>query len=251
MIELQNIHMEEDLKSAQHIQEDLLPKELPRGKHFCLASRYIPSGKVAGDMFDAFFDPAYNIHMYIADVAGHGVGAAMVTVYLKKTITPFQHFTDMNTTPKDILTLLNGELLKAGFGKMLFVTMLYATYNPPTGTFTFASAGHVPFILKREGEAPKIFATESISLGWQETPVFEETSIKIQQGDRILFFTDGLIDAISKKTGEPYGMDNILEIVREEKYHQVPPEELINTIISSVNENCETRDDISFLALSL
>ena len=125
MIEQQNIQMEEDLKNAQHIQEDLLPKELPRGEHFSFASRYIPSGKVGGDMFDAFIDPAYVIHLYVADVAGHGVGAAMVTVFLKKTITPFQHFTDINTTPRDILSLLNGELIKAGFGKRLFVTMFY------------------------------------------------------------------------------------------------------------------------------
>jgi len=251
MIEQQNIHMEEDLKSAQHIQEDLLPKDLPRGEHFCFASRYIPSGKVAGDMFDAFFDPTYNIHMYVADVAGHGVGAAMVTVFLKKTITPFQHFADMSTTPKEILNMINQEIIKAGFGRTKFVTMLYATYNPPTGTFTFSSAGHTPFILKSPGQEAQVFTTDGVSLGWQSTPAFHESSITLHHGDKVLFYTDGLTDALYKKNNEPVGLEKILSMINSEEYNQMPLEKMIDHILSSVKDCCEVEDDISLLAFSM
>ena len=251
MIEDQNIKMEEDLKSAQRIQEDLLPKELPNGEHFSFASKYIPSGKVGGDMFDAFFDPTYKINLYIADVAGHGVGAAMVTVFLKKTITPFEQYTDRNTTPKEILSLLNQELIKASFGRMLFVTMLYATFNPLSKQFTYASAGHPPFILKSPGKEPVMLRTDGMSLGWKKDPNFIENTITLEKKDRLIFFTDGLVDAMDRNTNNPYGMDKVLATVNNEKYHDLPPDDLINDILADIKKECDIKDDVSILALSI
>jgi serine phosphatase RsbU (regulator of sigma subunit) len=252
VIEQQNIRMEEDLRSAQHIQEDLLPKDLPKGEHFSIMARYIPSGKVAGDMFDAFFDPVYNIHMYVADVAGHGVGAAMVTVFLKKTITPFQHFTDINTTPADILRLLNGELIKAGFGKKLFVTMLYATFSPPARKLTFASAGHTPLILKSRGREAQVIGADGISLGWKDNPAFREVTLTLNEGDRVLMYTDGLTNAVRKSApAESCGMDSILRVVNDEKYHALPLGKLVGDVITRTQDSCEFKDDVCVLSLTL
>ncbi len=250
MIEEQNLRMEEDLNSAQHIQEDLLPKELPQSDYFKIAAQYIPSGTVAGDMYDAFFDPSFNVHLYMADVAGHGVSAAMVTVFLKKSITPFHHFTDMNTTPKEILNLLNEELIKANFGRTMFVTMLYSKFNPVTNKLTISSAGHPPLILKREGQKPEAYNTKGIPLGWRKSPNFEEKVIDLQKNDRIILYTDGITDAMDLQN-KTCGVKKLLDIINDEKINSMEPEEVISFILNSLGKNYRFYDDISLLVLAL
>ena len=67
----------------------------------------------------------------------------------------------------------------------------------------------------------------------------------------MIFFTDGLVDAMDRNTNNPYGMDKVLATVNNEKYHDLPPDDLINDILADIKKECDIKDDVSILALSI
>jgi serine phosphatase RsbU (regulator of sigma subunit)/anti-anti-sigma regulatory factor len=184
----------DDLRRAELIQRALLPRSAPAAEHYSIDAIYRPSQKVGGDLYDvARLDNRY-IGAYIADAAGHGVSAAMLAVLFKHRLHLRDEQTGEPIPPADALGEANLTILDECLAPGLFVTAAYCLLDTQTNELTVASAGHPPLLLHRaSGEMEMIFHTGP-ALGLTPGASFAQVTKKINEGDRLLLYTDGLCE---------------------------------------------------------
>ena len=186
-----------ELSLARMIQNSLIPgKEVPG----YIYSLYKPMNQIGGDFYDyILFRNSNKIGLFICDVSGHGVPAALVTAMLKATILQSGFQRD---NPKDFLYFLNGALYNqiAGY----FITAFYGIYNPEERTLIYANAGHnQPLLIKSQSVTPipkgsspplALFTNDELK---ESKKSFENISIKFSKNSKLLLYTDGFTDAVS------------------------------------------------------
>jgi len=185
----------EDLEQAKIAQQFLLPSNLPKSSKVLFTSLFEPMEEVGGDVYDVTNLTNENYGLLVADVTGHGINAALLTFMLSST---FKNAADTLRSPSEIITLTNEQLFEKMPGDA-FVTMFYAQYDSVTGILTYLSAGHPDAYILRKG------AKNSISLSTQGTIIgafskdeisFEEKEIQLELGDKVIIYTDAIIDVI-------------------------------------------------------
>lgn len=185
----------EDLEQAKNAQQFLLPSNLPKSSKVRFTSLFEPMEEVGGDVYDVTNLPNENYGLLVVDVTGHGINAALLTFMLSST---FKNAADKLRSPSEIITLTNEQLFEKMPGDA-FVTMFYAQYDSVTGILTYLSAGHPDAYILRKG------AKHSISLSTQGTIIgafskdeisFEEKEIQLELGDKVIIYTDAIIDVI-------------------------------------------------------
>ncbi len=207
--EVQNINLKmiQDLEYARKIQESMLPpKELNiYGTQFI--SEYIPCERLSGDFYGIYVVDEENLGMYIADVAGHGVSAAMMTVVadqiIKPTSTQVRLLNDL--APHKTLNHFYKEFNKSEFPIEMHVVMFHAIYNTKSRVLSYCSGGInvLPILVRKSGEI--ITLSESIGFpicrfGDFFTPDYEKAEIQLEKGDRVIFYTDGLAENFKNNT---------------------------------------------------
>ena len=146
-----------DLMRAQRIQQNMLPPGFPAGRGFDYFGCFFPCELLGGDFFDIVTLDGDEVALLLADVAGHGVGAAMLTVMIRQLI----HARLLEKgrrlllqNPAEVMTYLNNGLFEQQFDDPHHVTMVYIVLNTSTGAFRLANAGHTaPLVLSRNGTA--------------------------------------------------------------------------------------------------
>lgn len=200
-LQAKQARIEHDLRAASVIQRSLLPAAAPLAiPGVELAWRLVPSASIGGDMLGC--QPLGDDHLalFVFDVSGHGVPAAMVTVSVSQFLAPqcgrlmiraCQR--PVPTPPAAVLALLEREYPFGRFER--FLTMAYVVVELRTGRLRYAVAGHPPpIILRRDGALERLeVGGPLIGLG-DELP-FEEGEAQLGAGDRLLLYTDGLADA--------------------------------------------------------
>lgn len=207
--------IEEDLKAAAQIQKSLIPSDCPNTENFDFAWSFIPCEHVGGDIFNFHRLDETHLSIYILDVSGHGVPAAMVTVSvhqrlqpgpggLAKQINDFPPYYDI-LPPSKVLDQLDREYPMDRFDK--YFTMAYLILNIQTGSIRYTSAAHpMPVLVRASGEIERLDAGGTIvGLGEGIFP-FEEGEVRMQAGDRLYLYTDGIIEYFNE-AGEMYGED--------------------------------------------
>ena len=138
--------VQRELETARQIQASLLPRALPQATGLDLAARYIPMTAVAGDLYDIVSLGPAQVGILVADVAGHGVPAALVASMVKLAFsTQAEHAGD----PARVMGAMNRILCRHVEGT--FVTAIYAVVDTERGAITFANAGHPPLLVRRAG----------------------------------------------------------------------------------------------------
>lgn len=203
--------MSRDLQFARRIQERILPRP---GNIGGLEIEYIfqPSEMLSGDMFDIYYIDEANIGIYICDVAGHGIAASMLTMFIKSTM---RNIKEEIISPALALEELHIRFSKLEFDAEKYFTIFYGVYNENTRTFTYANAGHNCYPIKfnqSEVEPLKI-------KGYPITILFDkvnykEKDIKLELGDKILFYTDGITEAKDHNNVQ-FGIEGILDQVQK------------------------------------
>jgi len=202
VIKRQNSEMLFNLESAKRIQNCLLRVDFPKIKGIEFFSKYMPCDIAGGDLFDVFQIDEDTLGIVIADVSGHGIPSAMITIYIKQEITYLCKKIIVKgnyqiTSPKEVLKSLNDSIIDKNIceGKY-FVTMVYCTYSISKGILTLSSAGHHALpIIKRQNGNIEIIRMEGFPLGWfKEKEEYDEKSYKLHNGDSILFYTDGIFE---------------------------------------------------------
>lgn len=191
-----------DIEYAKEMQLGMMPSKMPEDLHVSFAAEYLPAERLSGDFYNVIKLDENNIALYLGDVSGHGVSAAMLTIFANQNIVPVKP--DMNTgqkimSPAMVLKTIYSRFNNTNFNDETYIIMLYGIYNIKTKVFTYASAGInvPPYIIKNTGKVieinPKGFSI--CKLGEYITPSFEERKVKLQAGDKLLLYSDGLIEA--------------------------------------------------------
>ena len=194
-------YAEKELELARAIQQRLLPPAEVEGPGFAVAARCVPARHVGGDFYDVFHLDDGKLGLAVADVAGKGMGAALIMATAKAVVPLLAKSTD----PAATLASLDGKLGKE-LGKREFVALSFAVYDPVSGELRLGNAGLPDPYLLRRGDAPRALACPGprIPLGLKAGVAREALALRLAPGDRVLFLSDGLPEA-PRPDGEPIG----------------------------------------------
>jgi len=188
--------LDEELRMAAQLQREFLPHELPEIDGASFHVLYRPAGYVSGDIYDAVRLDENHLGFFVADAVGHGVPAALMTIYIKrslrnKRIDPNAEKGYTLMTPGEALARLNADMIAHQSGKVRFATACYGVLDTRTLQLTIARAGHpFPMLLRGEEEVQTL-EPEGGLLGVFPDEVFEEEVVQLQPGDRLLLYSDG------------------------------------------------------------
>lgn len=252
-IEDMNQKLMANMAKAQKIQRALMPKEFPQTKEFHFQAFYQAAEMVGGDYYNVFPVDEENICLYVADVTGHGLDAAMLTIFIKETINGYirQTFTKGQIfSPRLCLVELDEKFKAEDFPEDIFITIFLGFINLKNRTFTYSSAGFVefPYVFGPRG-VWQLHCPGSLIISYGSLGEYEEKTLALHPGDRILFYTDGLVEQRTT-SGEIYGPERLKRLL--ENYQSIGKENLLSEIISSVQSfagGSTFQDDIVLLQL--
>jgi phosphoserine phosphatase RsbU/P len=194
----QQAMLDQDLKRAERILRALMPRELQTLEHMHVNVAYRPSKSIGGDFYGAAMLDDRHLAVYVADVAGHGVSAALLAVLFDRRLAACCAEGSVRA-PSAILSELNRGLLEECLASGLFVTVAYALVDTIDRTATIASAGHPPGIVLRHSATIEHLKKTGPALGLSQAASYGEHRISLGDGDRLLLYTDGLTGAMSER----------------------------------------------------
>lgn len=207
----------EALLIARHMQEKLLPKNVTSFGGIDIATMNLPAEEMCGDYYDIIRKNDQEFGIIIADVSGKGPSAALYMAELKGVMLSTSQRT---IDPKEVMVEAN-RVLSPTLDSRNFVTMTYAMINEPMKVMTMCRAGHNPIIHYhfKTGLA-EIVQSRGIGLGVSRNGIFERTLEEVQRnldsGDILVFYTDGLTEAMNE-SNQLYGLDRLSEIIVKNK----------------------------------
>ncbi len=202
---LEGERMQRQLKLASEVQRRMVPQTPPKMPRLEIGTGYEPSYLVGGDFYDFLELPGKKLAVVIADVAGKGIPASLQMASLRATIRAYiGRFSSLTE-----LVSITDRAFNRGSLVGEFATLLIGIIDPWEKTYSYVSAGHNPAMLVRNNQI-KLLEGDGPAIAIFENPEFRERKIKIKPGDRIVFYTDGLIDAMNFDH-QTFGMDRLQE----------------------------------------
>ncbi len=240
--------LDHELKTVGHIQRSLLPQVLPVMKGLDVAADYETSQRAGGDYYDFFPLPLEQWGIFIADVSGHGIPAA-VRMAITHAIAHTRP--DPAVGPAAILSYLNLTLENLYIGKTgSFVTAFYAIYDPHKNRLCYASAGHPPPRLARDGSVIVLDGRAGLPLGIDETAEYLQHQIPLRSGDRMVFYTDGVSEAFNRARDQ-YGTERLDAALLASRGDA---QTVLNAVLADVKQHCAGApivDDRTLLVLNV
>jgi predicted ester cyclase len=236
--------VEQELRVARRIQQASLPKEVPTLEGWQITPHYQPAREVGGDFYD-FFELEYGrLGLIVGDATGKGVPAALVMSSARSML---RAVAQASNSPGDVLMKVNDPLV-TDIPPNMFVTCFYAILDPKSGSLCYANAGHdLPYLHRRGGDCEELRAS-GMPLGLMSGMSYEEKEIELDDGEGVLFYTDGLVEAHDPED-EMFGFPRLRELVAEHGEERSLEEALLEELYSFVGEGWEQEDDITLLTL--
>ncbi len=240
------ITLQNELDVASKIQQSILPTKFPSGDDFEVFGHMEAARNVGGDFFDILRLEYDRIGLAIADVSDKGVPAAL---FMMSTRTLLKGTAIGGNEPGDVLGEVNDQLCEDNDAEM-FVTVLYAVYDPKTKEFTYANGGHdSPLVIHADGSSTLLPLTRGIALGVLPELTYKQRTVTLDPGDTVVLYTDGVTEAMNG-ADEQYGLDDL-----REKFAGTPPpnsREATSTVFQAVREfarGTPQSDDITCLVM--
>jgi sigma-B regulation protein RsbU (phosphoserine phosphatase) len=200
--------LDRQLRTAQRVQERLLPAGLPDVPGHELAGVCLPSARVGGDYFDVVPIPGGQMGLVVADVSGHGLSAAIIMSAFRALARTFLR---AGRPLDEVAETLDRELPDTTAGKA-FVTAVLAMYDPASGRLRYVNCGHQPPLLDRPGQPPRWLDEGGPLLGLIDGASFEIGEVQLSANDQLVIFTDGIVEARSP-AGVWFGTERLAELV--------------------------------------
>jgi len=249
--------LDEDLQAAVYIQKTLIPETPPALPEVGIAWRFLPCERVGGDMFHVYQLDETHLGLYVADVSGHGVPAALITVFVSHSLSPagdllLDHKKNRRgqrriRPPGAVLESLDREYPFERFHKHF--TICYATLERANGVLRYSSAGHpMPILLRADGPVEFLDKGGAI-IGLGASVPFEEGEVTLHAGDRLMVYSDGVVD-FTNPEGERFGEGRLVELFG--KTASDPLETVCETIVqrlTAFGEGRPLQDDVTLLTL--
>jgi phosphoserine phosphatase RsbU/P len=235
--------LEQELGIARDIQQALVPVGLRDYPHLSITGVYRPCDEVGGDYFDVFPLPDGRIAILMADVAGKGLGAALVTTMLQGALSAMT----LDVDPVQVFNHLNQFLCDRAAGGRC-ATMFFGLLNP-AGTLEFVSAGHPSPLLLRGGEVSELYSTGSFPIGLVPIASYTSSRVQLSPGDTMLLYTDGVTEAEDRER-------NLFQDVRLKEVlapHQNSSlKDVVDGVLSAIEtftDGASQSDDVTLLAV--
>ncbi len=202
--------LETEVQLARQIQQTFIPETLPVHPGWEIAARWRTARQVGGDFYDVFELDDKRLGLFIADIADKGVPAAL---FMALTRTLVRAAVIETESPAQALRRVN-DLLMPDTQQGMFVTAVYAVLSLETGELTYANAGHNPplWLHLRDGSVERLTRT-GMALGVVEGAEITQRTIQLEEGDCVLFYTDGVTEAFSPQ-GEIYGEARLRSVIK-------------------------------------
>lgn len=259
-IDRQNQRMKRDLDAAARVQQALLPDNLPEVPGLSFAWRYRPCDELAGDALNVVRLNEDLIAVYLLDVSGHGVPAALLSVTATRglnhrgggaaSLVAGPGANPEAVDPALVASKLNSLYPMASNGDHYF-TLVYGLLDIHTRRFRFTVAGHPAPIIAPAGEQPRLIDASGFPIGMVEEADFEESVIDLKPGDRLYLYSDGLTEEINADR-EMFGDDRLLSAIADGQAHSLGDsvEMLVQKVIDWRGET-HLQDDLSILAIGV
>ncbi|HEX4609077.1 MAG TPA: SpoIIE family protein phosphatase [Urbifossiella sp.] len=237
-----------NLRAAARFQTRLLlPHRPPDWPELRWGTHYAPLNHLGGDYYDTALPDPDRLGVLIADASGHSIAAMMVAILSRTAFTQAAATTDR---PGEVLAAMNRRLLALADDR--FVTAFYGLLDRRTRVFTYAVAGHPPPLryAARTGEV-KPLTGQGFLLGIMPEEVYREREVQLDPGDRLLFYTDGLIEA-RNEIGETFDTDRLIAAFRE--HAAAPADRLTAALMAGHRRFCGTQppgDDVTVVVVEL
>ena len=225
LLQSANDRMNQDLEAAARVQQSILPERAPDVANVECAWRYVPCDALAGDALNVFALDDRTLCGYVLDVSGHGVPAALLSVAVARSL---GHSDDPTSVilagadgagalgpfarPCSVATRLNQRFPFEANGQRFF-TMIYSLLDVQTGRLAYCCAGHPgPVRIGRDGGVTCV-DTPSLMVGVDPDPGYEDESLQLTPGDRLYFYSDGIVEQQSRDE-EEFGKDRFVDLLR-------------------------------------
>lgn len=244
---LEKQRLEKDLETARNIQNNLLPKTIPTFSNFEMAAFNKSARMVGGDYYDIIKLDDQRVLFAIADVSGKGVPAALLMANIQAFL---KSICKMKLPLAEATNLLN-DLVAENTTMGSFITFFWGVIDNEKKELTFVNAGHNPPLLLRNGEICKLKKGGMI-LGVMPTVIpYLSDNVKLESGDAIVLFTDGITEAMNLKW-EEYSDEQLEQLVKEKCDHEAKL--LLQEIKDSVEHftvGAEQSDDITCMVIKV
>lgn len=197
LLQIRNDQMEEEVQMAAAVQRKIVPSErdLPVVQGLSFGARYLAMENVGGDLYDVIDLGCSSYALIIGDVSGHGIPAALIAAMAKVS---FRAHALRSRLPGEIMTEVNKDLCELIGGETYFVSAFLALLDTADGSLAYTNAGHPPALLRRlAGSVEELDVPNGQLLGIADDFITESASTVMGKGDRLVLFTDGIIEARS------------------------------------------------------
>lgn len=244
--------LDEELRLAARLQQDFLPKMLPQLGPVHFHTLFRPAGYVSGDLYDVTRLDERRIGFYIADAVGHGMPAALLTMFIKHAlVTKEISGNDYRLlAPSETLARLNTALIDQNLSQAAFATALYGVVDVQTLEVTIARAGHPNPLLLRDDGLIETLESEGPLLGIFPNEPFADIHVTLCPGDRLVLYTDGIEVAFC----DDHSLDT--QHWREELQlrSELPTDRLLREFAERIDNesgSLEPKDDLTVVVLEV
>lgn len=259
--------LDEDLMAAAEIQQSLLPQKIDSAENLEVSWEFEPCEHMGGDIFNMFRLDDDHWGIYMLDVSGHGVQAAMVTVSVSQFLQPNSgHLLNRKSersatankvrSPAEVLVALEAEFPFERFNN--FFTIAYLIVNTRTGELSYSNAGHPHSVVLRNSGTLELLQKGGPAIGIGDLHLlstkdnrFEEGLVQMNPGDKLFVYTDGIVE-YENLEGEFYGTDRFYAALKASQRQSV--RDIVKHCIKSLMEfgnHAKPQDDITLLGLTL
>ncbi|HEV2581716.1 MAG TPA: GAF domain-containing SpoIIE family protein phosphatase [Ktedonobacteraceae bacterium] len=240
---LERERLEQELCIAQQIQRAFLPRDLPELVGWQVATYYQPARAVGGDFYDFLPFADGRLGIVIGDVSGKGIPAALL---MTTTRTILRSVARHEASPGQVLEQTNALLCPEMLPGM-FVTCLYALLDPASGCLRYANAGHDQPYQRQHDRVSELWAT-GMPLGLMAGMTYEEKETMIADGDSVLWYSDGLVEAHNRERAM-FGFPQLTKLLEEQRDAPSLIDVLVQQLTVFTGPNWEQEDDVTLVTV--
>jgi sigma-B regulation protein RsbU (phosphoserine phosphatase) len=242
--------IEKDLKAAAGIQRSLLPEKNPIVRKLKTAWRFIPCERIGGDIFNIHPVDDNQVGLYMLDVCGHGVPAAMIAVAVSQFLLGSRGLLGGGcelVSPETVLNNLDEAFPFERFES--YFSIVCMTLDVERGRLTYGSAGHPPPVLLHPGGGLEVLDFRGPVIGYGAGGRFRQEQVTLAPGDRIILYTDGILETRSRR-GQAFGKERFYELLS--RFSGLGLEDLVDSVFAEGKaflDGAKPDDDISLLGI--
>ena len=246
--------LEQELEIGRRIQRSFLPLVVPQPDGWDIAVRFQPAQQVAGDFYDVFDVPGGRVGLLIADVCGKGVGAALFMALFRSLIRAYTDRASVSPASPamgiliEAITATNGYVRTVHKSAHMFASVFFGILEPCTGRLHYVNAGHLPPVIYDPNGETRRLAPSGPAVGLMSTASFEVRQARLEPGELLLGFTDGVTEA-RNAARDFYTEERLLALLTELRPSASAVLDRIEDAVGAFS--CETcpSDDLTLLAV--